>query len=84
MRNRSRSAIVIVAVLSIRCGGGLDQDYTSRFAGTWNGAIANDFGDGTPQGIPTSEQLDTAGFNRLSVPGMCAGATAKIDSSVWA
>jgi len=80
MRNRSCSAIVIVAVLSIRCGGGLDQDYTSRFAATWNGAIANDFGDGIPQGIPTSERLDTAGVNRLSVPGMCPGATAKIDS----
>jgi hypothetical protein len=91
MRIQAVLAIAMFAVLSIRCGGDpdglshpkLDQDYSSSFAGTWNGS-ATIASSGQPSQTTTAIQpIETVGFNRLSVAEMCTGVpgAAGIDSA---
>jgi hypothetical protein len=92
MRNGSFLAIAMVATLSLRCGGDdskavshptLDQDYSSRFAGLWNGSATISVSGQPPETATGSQQIDRVGFNRLSIAEMCTGVAgaAGIDSA---
>jgi len=92
MRNGSCLAIAMVATLSLRCGGSdssgvshptLDQDYSSRFAGIWNGSATISVSGQPSQTATGIQPIDRVGFNRLSVAEMCTGVAgaAGIDSA---
>lgn len=92
MRNGSVLVIAIVATLSLRCGGSdsngashptLDQDYSTRFAGTWNGTATFSASGQPAQTATGSQRIDRTGFNRLSIAEMCSGVAgaAGIDSA---
>jgi hypothetical protein len=92
MRNASLLAIALVATLSLRCGGDdsnavshptLDQDYSSRFAGIWNGTATISVSGQPSQTATGIQQIDRVGFNRLSLAEMCSGVAgaAGIDSA---
>ena len=80
MRSASLCSIAALAVLAIGCGSGgqakpshptLDQDYSARFVGTWQGAATLAFTGQAPQMETVSQRIDRTGVNRLSVAGLC-------------
>ncbi len=79
---RTGSAVAVLGAFAMSCGGGnsspgalshptLDQDYTSTFAGTWQGYGTTVLQNGASQTLPMRQLIDRSGFNRLSLGGLC-------------
>jgi hypothetical protein len=86
MRYRILFVIAMLAVPSIQCGGDdgtgalshpkLDQDYSSRFAGLWNGSATISTAGQPSETASGIQQIERVDFNRLSLAEMCPGAPA--------
>jgi hypothetical protein len=82
MRTGTFAAVAVLSTLAVGCGGSggshlqhptLDQDYASRFAGTWAGSGTVTVHGQPPQTTTGSQRIDRTGFNRLSVAQVCPG-----------
>ena len=91
MRTTSLFVIAAMGALAIHCGGEdsnrlshpkLDQDYASRFAGTWQGT-GNLVMGGQHFQTTIVQRIDNAGYNRLTLVQLCGSAngTAGLDSA---
>ena len=93
MQRGTFALVAALAMSAAHCGGSdgsthlqhpnLDQDYSNRFAGTWQGSVTLTFSGQPPQTTFGNQRIDRTEVNRLSISQVCPekDGAAGLDSS---